>query len=75
MIYLRDFVLKLAKEKEIKLHEHTKLAIREIERKMEKNDSIEVRDIMSDLKDETDLKKGFSSSEWGAIEKEVKKMI
>lgn len=75
MIYLRDFVLKLAKEKEIKLHEHTKLAIREIERKMEKNDSIEVQDIMSDLKDETDLKKGFSSSEWGAIEKEVKKMI
>ncbi len=75
IIYLKDFVLKIAEEHEMKLLSYTKDAIRDAERELEKNHDIAVEDIIAMLKKKDELRKGFTSNDWERIEKEIKKMI
>lgn len=76
MIYLKDFVLKIAEEKELKLLDRTKSFIKGVEIVMIKNrKEMNPNLVVGKLKQIQELHKEFDKKDWNSIEKEVGKMI
>lgn len=74
MIYLKKYILKLADEKELKLLGRTQDKIRDVERKMEREES-DLDSIVNDLKKIQELHEEFDKDDWREVEKEVEKML
>lgn len=72
---LKKFILKLAEQKEMKLHGYTIDAIEAAVRAVKNNKDITVDEVMGMLKKKDELKKGFDGKDWDAIEHEIEKML
>ncbi|HBI34044.1 MAG TPA: hypothetical protein DEA43_02210 [Candidatus Moranbacteria bacterium] len=72
---LKKFILGIAEQKEIKLHSFTINAIDDAVRAAKNQKDVAVDDIMEMLKKKDELKKGFGSNDWNAIEHQVEKML
>ncbi|MDD5396637.1 MAG: hypothetical protein PHW24_01100 [Candidatus Moranbacteria bacterium] len=80
MIYLKDFMRKMEKEKkeidkDFKFLDRTKDQIRDVEREMEKNrKELNPVLIIDELKKIQELPKKLEDDDWEKIEQEIKKM-
>jgi hypothetical protein len=80
MIYLKDFMRKIEKEKkeidkDFKFLDRTKDQIRDVERKMEENrKELNYVLIIGELKKIQELPKKLEDDDWEKIEQEIKKM-